>query len=340
MDNTTGTGNTAVGSGALESNTAASNNTALGYLSLNANVSGASNVAIGSNVLDVNTSGSFNAAVGVSAMTANTTGGLNCAFGYAALSSNSTGGANSAFGYDALLYNTATGNSAFGYYSLLSNSSGTYNTAVGYSALDANTTGTHNTALGYNAFGTGTAYTNSTAIGNGATVGASNIMVLGNSSIATLYCQQTSITTISDGRVKENVQQDVPGLDFITKLRPVSYNLNIHKQNALSGNEDSIDWEGKYDIEKMRFNGLIAQEVDSVMEATGAKFTGLDKPTETDNLYHMRYGDLIIPMVKAMQEQKQISDQQKEVINAQELKIQELMKRLEQLEALNNTPKK
>lgn len=34
---------------------------------------------------------------------------------------------------------------------------------------------------------------------------------------------------LSDGRFKEDVQENVPGLEFIKELRPVTYTVNVDK---------------------------------------------------------------------------------------------------------------
>ncbi len=104
-------------------------------------------------------------------------------------------------------------------------------------------------------------------------------------------------------------------------MKPVSYNLNIHKQIELLGNQDTSNFVGKYDIEKIRYNGLLAQDVETVMDQTGAKFTGLDKPGMGDNLYHLRYGDLIVPMIQAMKEQQALIEQMNARIKQLELQL-------------------
>jgi hypothetical protein len=188
------------------------------------------------------------------------------------------------------------------------------------------------------------------ALGNGATVNASNSIVLGNTSIAAIYAEVTSITSISDGRVKDNIKANVPGLDFITRLRPVTYHLNIHRQNELANRKDSMDWEGKYDVEKLTQSGFIAQEVDSVARAIGYDFSGVEKPTAPGGLYGLKYGDFMMPVVKSIQEQQQTilnlkqenqalkSDNQKMIKQIAELQKQsgevaDLAARLEALEA-------
>lgn len=41
--------------------------------------------------------------------------------------------------------------------------------------------------------------------------------------------------TLSDGRFKEGVQENVPGLAFIRQLRPVTYQLNRERVNEFIG---------------------------------------------------------------------------------------------------------
>ncbi len=60
-----------------------------------------------------------------------------------------------------------------------------------------------------------------------ATVTDVNQTRIGNSS-TTSTGGYTNWTNISDGRYKKNVDEDgVVGLDFILKLRPVTYNLDV-----------------------------------------------------------------------------------------------------------------
>ena len=74
---------------------------------------------------------------------------------------------------------------------------------------------------------------NATALGYGATVSASNRVRIGNSSVSRIG-GQVAWSTLSDGRIKENVQEAVPGLSFIAELRPVTYTLNTRKQDAIN----------------------------------------------------------------------------------------------------------
>lgn len=255
-------------------------------------------------------------------------GNNNCsAFGTNALAAN-TSNTNSAFGKDAMLVNT-TGydNVAFGVSAMIQNVSGQQNTAMGTRALENNVTGAGNTALGHIANVTGANFSNAIVIGNFASVDASNKARIGNNSLSSIG-GQVSWTSFSDARIKDNVKDNVVGLAFIKALRPVTYNYNVDRQNELMGTPNTTTWDGKYDIEKIAFSGFLAQDVVAAAEETGYDFSGIDKSGET--LLGLRYADFTVPLVKAMQEQQEIIEQQQQQINAL-LKEMELLKSQYQL---------
>jgi hypothetical protein len=102
-------------------------------------------------------------------------------------------------------------------------------------------------------------------------------------------------------RVKNHVSDNVPGLSFITALRPVTFHYDIQKENELMGIIDTSKWTGKYDIEKITFSGFIAQEVESAADAINYDFSGLDK---SGDIMALRYAEFVVPLVKAVQEQQ------------------------------------
>ena len=184
-------------------------------------------------------------------------------------------------------------NTAVGYQALFSNTTGSYNTANGVYALLSNTTGSQNTANGLNAgYGVGTnpntTGSNNTFIGNesvGASSTASNVITLGNGSITTLRCQVTTITALSDERDKKNIVPLNAGLDFLTRLRPVSFTWNTRDK-------------AKVDVED---TGFIAQELLAVQEDTGITIPNLVSQENPDKL-EAGYGTLIPVLVSAVQE--------------------------------------
>jgi hypothetical protein len=253
-----------------------------------------------------------------------------------ALYYNTEGSYNTATGYWALHSNLGSFNTSTGIYSLSANTTGTCNTADGYFALDQNTIGNFNSALGYNAYFLVGNLENTSCIGynSGGIVNASNRIEIGSTSVSVI-AGQVGFSTYSDERIKDNIKEDVPGLSFISKLRPVTYNLNIHRENAMvykGTKKDEADWAGKYDIEKIRMTGFLAQDVEKAAKEAGYDFSGVQKPANPDELYSLCYSDFVMPLVKAVQELNAINEAQ--TITNEELKAQN--DRLKQeLETLN-----
>lgn len=166
QSNTTGSLNSAVGFNALYANTTGAGNSALGEEALENNTTGSENTAVGALALLVNTTGSFNCAVGTNSLYANTTGRNNSAVGRWALFQNTTGNSNTAVGASALAHNTtADNNTAVGRETLATNATGTGNTAAGAEALTANTSGTDNCAFGFRTLSSNTSGSVNTALG-------------------------------------------------------------------------------------------------------------------------------------------------------------------------------
>ena len=348
--NTTGEANTASGAEALEANTTGSYNTASGSEALEANTTGSHNTASGSEALEANTTGAGNTASGSEALEANTTGDYNTASGAYALYFNTTADNNTASGTNALYYNTTGGNNtATGYKALHSNTTASFNTAVGYEALhDANRTAdvnAYNTAIGYRAGNTGTmdittgsknvligsstrastfVATNQIVIGHGAFGRGDNEAVIGNTDITSLYAASDGAGVLyangtiqsSDRRVKKSINTLAYGLNFIMKLRPVSY-YKLHPRNYPQELKDKFYPDGKIrqvgaeDYDKLQV-GFIAQEVKAVNDEMHAEnnIVSIDE----DGFHRMDYEKIIVPLVKAVQEQQaQITELQNKI---------------------------
>jgi trimeric autotransporter adhesin len=191
------------------------------------------------------------------------------------------------------------GNTGLGYTVLSGLSTGTGNVAIGNAAMDLVTTGSNNTCVGAGADVSANNLTNATALGNGAIANASNKVVLGNSS-ATTVGGYGLWTNYSDRRLKENiVYRNSPGIDFILKLRPVSYNY-IKDEN------------------KTRRDGLIAQDVQQALNELGIQFSGLVIDNDSMKTMNLSYESFVIPLITAVKEQQAI--------------IEKLQKRVEALE--------
>jgi len=294
--------NTAVGYQALRGGTYAPNNT------------GQQNTSIGYQALIANTSGSYNTATGTSALYANNSGEDNSAFGRSALYSNTSGNDN-----------TATGN-----YSLFLNTTGYENVAIGYNAIGNSSGGYDNTAIGYNAFTTTYNYHNSTAIGANTSITATSQIRLGNTSVSSIG-GYAAWTNLSDARLKTNVHENVVGLDFILKLRPVTYNLDMDAIARFNHTPDSLRQSQSEALKAAELQtGFLAQEVEAAAESVGYDFHGVDKPKNENDHYGLRYAEFVVPLVKAVQEQQQTIEKQQQTIS-------KLMQRLDRLEKMMDT---
>lgn len=290
------------------------------------------NVFIGNQAGELNITGNKNTALGHRAFANNSIGTENVGIGYLSLLNNTEGNDNTSVGAYSLASfgGTLTGNrnTAIGNHSLYFNTSGEYNIGIGYEAMsyniiNGNTTGSYNIGIGWRALSTNISGNNNTGIGNGVDVDANprnNVIVIGyngyvdannkarigNSSISSIG-GQVSWTSFSDGRIKKNIKENVKGLEFISLLRPITYQFDINAEMKLTGKIDTMLWEGKYDIEKTYFSGFIAQEVELAAKKSGYDFSGIDK---SGNILGLRYSEFVVPLVKAIQE---LSEQNKEL---------------------------
>ncbi|MFI5218060.1 MAG: T9SS type A sorting domain-containing protein [Bacteroidia bacterium] len=298
-----GNQNTFVGVGSGFSNSTGYNNTANGYQALYSNSTGHDNTANGLFALYSNTTGIENTAIGVAALRYNTTGFFNTSIGTMSLNNNTTASGNTAIGFQSLFSDsTGYGNTANGVTALFYNTTGYFNTASGWGALFNNKTGYTNTAMGYGADMNGNAYFNSSCFGNFATISASNQVRIGNISVSSIGGYE-NWTDISDGRFKKNVTENISGLKFIRRLRPVTYTLDAKGiNNFLRPDTKQKDEQGILEKEKIVYSGFIAQEVEKAAKEVGYDFSGVDAPKNERDLYGLRYAEFVVPLVKAVQE--------------------------------------
>ncbi len=376
LANTTGDANTANGYRALYSNQSGGYNCATGYQSLYSNTTGINNVGSGSMSLYSNTTGSANTAIGDQAMLYNLTGNNNvavgesallfnlgdnnAAVGFAALPNNNTGTNNTAIGYQSLFDNTnGSANLAAGYRALQNNIGGNFNSAIGYSALSGNQSGSENVALGENALSANVSGSGNIAIGRNSgthpnTTNLYNTISIGNDGFLNAYQNQVFIgnmntayiggkvtwSTFSDARIKNNVMEDVKGLEFINRLRPVTYLISNNAIASITGNKETPDYPGKSENENIRYTGFIAQEVEQAARDVAYDFSGFAAPKNEWGLYTLSYEQFVVPLVKAVQELSTINGAQKTTIDELKLTMdllkaqnEQLMQRIEKLES-------
>jgi len=212
-----------------------------------------------------------NTAVGQYAMSANTNGNENTAVGTSAMQTNTTGN-----------YNTAVGQAA-----MSSNTTGVQNTAVGAQAMYNNTTGQNNVCLGVSS-------------GSDALVSIttqSNYVVLGNNSTATLYCKTSTINT-SDARDKTNVESIAVGLDYVRKLKPVTFNFD---DRGWYPEGQAPDGSKACSIHRL---GFLAQDILAAEQELGLPFNHVVN-TDFPEKLGIAPTNLIPILVKAIQELEQ-----------------------------------
>lgn len=216
------------------------------------------------------------------------------------------------------------------------NTSGKYNTFLGADAglplvaADKNTyigafsgknatAGHSNTMLGYDTYmPTGQSYTNASALGAYSFLRGSHEITIGGTGITDIG-GYSSWSNLSDGRFKENVKTNVPGLDFITQLRPVTYKIN---SNALADHigmpdeikNDSANKDGMRLKAQEIQTGFIAQEVEAAAQRSGFNFSGVVAPDGDQDTYRLRYAEFVVPLVKAVQEQQEMIESLQEEI--------------------------
>jgi hypothetical protein len=118
--------------------------------------------------------------------------------------------------------------------------------------------------------------------------GTDNTYSLGDASFrfTAVYAVNGTVQT-SDARQKKDIEDSDLGLEFINKLRPVSYRWKL--------GPDSV-----------RHYGLIAQETEKVVldsrDQNNSEKAAIVDHDEKNDRYGLRYTELISPLIKAVQE--------------------------------------
>jgi hypothetical protein len=233
--------------------------------------------------------------------------------------SGSSGGNNTAIGSYALNVLTSGGdNTAVGYQAGDSVSTASGNTLVGYNAGSALTTSGFSTAIGLEAMLTGN-FSNSLAVGFDAQVTGANYGRIGDANVD-VYAK--SFNNTSDARDKADIQDTNLGLSFIMQLQPRMYRWDFreaYRTPKPAADATKEEWDAWREANKLsnlthdgthkrtRFHqGLIAQEVKSVLDSMGVDFGGFrnSEVNGGDAQMGLEYIQFISPLIKAVQELK------------------------------------
>ncbi len=334
----------------------ASYNTFYGHLSGFGITTGDGNTGFGKNALGGNTIGGGNTAVGNGAAISNSKGSSNVAVGQSALINNENGNRNTAIGEIALFtfnftnggvayssHNTAVGRASFYFLNGTANSNGVDNTALGVqSGLNA-TTNIGCTYLGTATMDAAPGYINSTAIGYNCTMDASHRVRVGGSGVTSVG-GPVAYTNFSDQRFKQNVSSEVLGLELIMKLKPVTYQFDYKALDDFYKKPDSLRTHINYEAaNSMTQIGFMAQEIETLCKELNFDFGAVDKPDNPEEgIYGIRYSAFIPVLVKAVQEQQLVIEDQTaeieslesqlEILQQQMTLVQNLQKQLEELQ--------
>ncbi len=134
------------------------------------------------------------------------------------------------------------------------------------------TTGSYNSCLGYNA------QTSSATV--------DDEVVLGDNHIATLRCNTSTISSLSDARDKVEVEPSPLGIDFLNKLNPVKFLWQSREGNSKDGTHEI---------------GFIAQELQAVQASSNNEYLKMVIDENPDRL-EASYGQLVPILVQAIKE--------------------------------------
>ena len=266
--------NTIIGNGNATALTTAGSNTIVGRgnaISLN---TGISNIVIGGGTGTGITNSSSNILIGNAAGPLFNAGSSNIIIGNSAMTRPETYSNNVAIGHNTLFLAGLGGTTC------------EENTAIGVGAGGTTyRSGSNNTILGYDA--------------DTSAASVDNEFTLGNSSVATLRCAVTSITSLSDARDKTDIKDLSYGIDFIKSLTPREFTWNNRPEIRVVRDEEGNETEKEIESKnkgKKDF-GFVAQEVQALDNDT-LRLIYNSNPEKLE----MSYGKLVPILVQAVKE--------------------------------------
>ena len=282
-------------------------NVALGHDAGKSITTGSGNIVIGVDCGDELTTGGDNVLIGYGAGHSLVEGTKNVAVGYLTLDGGDEDSACVAIGYQALtaanVSDTGTAvesfNTAVGYQAGVAVSDGLKNTLIGAKAGNIIEGGDENTIIGYDCDVDDASRHGCIIIGNSLSLNTAshNVVEIGNNTNSMTYdLDGGDITVTSDVRTKKNIKGTKLGLEFINKLRPITYQT---KPSSQYPKEFGIKNPSKKSSNKT-WDGLIAQEVKEVMDDMDVGFSGWEEGVNTKQ--RLAYGKFVMPLIKAVQE--------------------------------------
>ena len=117
---------------------------------------------------------------------------------------------------------------------------------------------------------------------------------------------------------------------MVTKTLNAPSNQNIAAPEIKQPELSELERIAREEKAKIKYTGFVAQEVEKAAQKLGYDFSGVDAPKSRDGFYGLRYGDFVVPLVKAVQELSKKADK----VDSLENRITELENKLNNLEAI------
>jgi len=240
-------------------------------------------------------------AVGQRAQRASTSGRANVAIGSFAFDGGSTHVQSVGLGINAGRYSNSDNAVLIGL-DTGCNTTGTENVMVGARAGRCNTGGVQNFMFGAYA-GYGQNLNRTAVVGRNTCVSGNCHIAWGGPGNNQANCTFGGWSYISDARDKTDIQPltCTTGLQFIKKLRPVSYNLDIRENYVNDCNFPFGQKDGTLAVATKDY-GFVAQEVKAILEELNiTDFSALGY-TQSQDAYRLTYAEFLAPLTKAIQE--------------------------------------
>lgn len=317
-------GNTVVGMGAFTQNETGYDNTALGGNALSLNTDGAGNTAIGVNAMRVSDSGLGNVAIGVNALSLSNGATRNIAIGNLALSRADNNIGNPS------IYVSGESNVAVGHSTLSYIVGGDYNVALGSEALNKIAGGIGNIGIGYQAGNIATAGDENIFIGYGVQAPISgtesNQLNIGN----WIYGHNGQIAIGEFDDLGEAFEQSA---DFMLIVRQGIRTERVRVDLASVNDWSDYVFNSEYNlmpIEQLEDYILKNKHLPNIPSAAEVLKDGIDLGQMDAKLLE-KIEELTLYNIELYKDNKTLQEQNKE----QEALLNELLKRVEQLESVS-----
>ncbi len=121
-------------------------------------------------------------------------------------------------------------------------------------------------------------------------------------------------------------QDNVIGLNFIMALKPVTFNFEYQKFSSFLG-EKNADAELLKQKESKTEIGFVAQDIEATCKKLGITASNIVHTPDNDkDNYSIAYQELVVPLVKGMQEQQELIKAMQKELDAKNIALDSILK--------------